>query len=789
MAATTQEQNGFLKSTFPVYLPPHPALAYNASDFQAFLKKDVRKFQPTASNKKFDGLSGPVGDATTLASKSTATTAGEVQEALKGMETEQEESSSDRHPFIQALRDSNNEPTRDMENMMQTENADMAYRSTAEPLVDLFSELEELVDGPRLRKLLDSAWQRDALSTLKIIFNARSIHLGKSSRIATYRSFGWLAENHPITLLTNLQWLSRPVIEKKTGQKNEGEEQDDLVLVEVEKDENDQSRFDVKNGVAHGYWKDLLNILALAVNGKLDVLANPGALLNIEQIGKKSKRVWDSAKAKEVRKEMKAARHAAALKAFDELSFYQALHLTVARLFAHQLKSDLALLHGSDKKGIRQISLCAKWAPSTGLFHDKHTFIVSSIAEALHPSSECANIPQREVYLRHAREAYRKDVSALRKALEIVERDIAAENFGNIKYDRVPSLAMHRYAGLFVKKDMGRFDEYINSVAKGKKSISGATLLPSVLVAAIRGTRSGRTTNLASGYGKVSGTKAMVQAKTADIEAKVADGQWNSLVQRIQDSGKLKNSIAVADVSFSMYSTIPADGTKLVDSSIGLSLLLAEVTAPPFGGRIITFSSNPKFQEIEGSTLRERIENLQKADWCESTDFVAVFDKLILPMAKKHKVKQDDMVKQIFVFSDMQFNSASGNSDRWTTSYERIKKDFEAAGYDMPKLIFWNLAGGLGSVTGDGDCAVPKPVTAHEEGTALITGYSQGMLKMFLDSGAFEDAEAEEEVTEEDVESDDGELVQIKKKQKMDPMSTMRKAISHKAYSMLTVMD
>ncbi|KAK5093262.1 hypothetical protein LTR70_004978 [Exophiala xenobiotica] len=785
MAATTQEQNSFLKSTFPVYFPAHPALAYNATEFKAFLEKDVHKFQPTTSNQESDRqVLGPVDDATTLVSEASATTTGEVQEALKDIGIGQKESLTGQHPFMDALQDSNNEPKRDMENMMQTENADLAYRSTTEPLVDLFSELEEVVSGPRLRELLESAWQKDPLSTLKIIFNARSIHLGKSSRVPTYKSFGWLARNHPVTLLTNLQWLSRPVIGKKIGEKNEDE-----VLVEAEKDENDQNRFDVKNGVAHGYWKDLLNILALAVDGKLDVLANPRDLLNIKQNRKKSGRVWDSAKAKELRKETKAVRHAAALKAFDEHSFYRALHLTVARLFADQLKSDLALLRCNDKKGLRQISLCAKWAPSTGLFHDKHTFIVSTIAEALHPPSEFADLSERELYLRHARESYRKDVSALRKALAVVERDIAADNFETIKYDRVPSLAMNRYAGLFAKKDTEGFDRYISSVAEGKKSISGATLLPSVLVSKVRAVQFRYGPPSVSASAKKSGTKVMVETKLADIDAKVAGGQWKTLVQRITDSGKLENSIAVADVSGSMIYPKRADGTTPMDSSIGLSLLLAEVTAPPFGGSFITFSSNPTVEQIRGSTLQERIANLETAHWEGSTDFVAVFDKLILPMAKKHNVKQEDMVKQIFVFSDMQFNLANRHTDHWTTSYERIKKEFEAVGYQMPKLIFWNLAGGRAGVTGHGDPTAPKPVTADEEGTALVSGYSQGMLKVFLDNGAFEDPEAGEEVTKEEVEGDDGQLVQVNKKQKMNPMSTVRKAISHKAYSMLKVVD
>ena len=795
MATTTQGSGGFLKSTFPVFVPQHPALTYSPTEFEAFVRQDVKNFHDAAVKLATEAANTAADDATLLTDASVTTT-GEVRAAIKGMDLEAKSDASTaedkeeaQHPFKKALHDTNESTDRDMENMMLTENADLAHRSTTDPLVDLFHDLEEVVSGPRLCELLEAAWQKDPLSTLKIIFNARSIHLGKSSRNTTYKCFGWLAQTHPVTLLVNLQWLARPIIEKKLAEKKEGGDEDDMVLVEAEKDEADPMRHDVKNGVAHGYWKDLLNILALAVEGKLDGFAEPRNLLNIEnKKTKKSDIVWEADKARGLRQQQKADRHTAAIREYKEDPFYRALHLTVARLFADQLKTDLALLHSNDKKATRQISLCAKWAPSIGLFHDKHTFIVSSIAEILHPQIEFNNVADRELYLRHAREAYRKDISALRKALEVVERDVAAESFANIKYERVPSLAMSQYSSLFAKKDTQRFDAYITKVAEGKKSISGATLLPSKLVAAVRKTQSRywRPSQPVTKAAKNGGAKALVQSKMADMEAKVLDGQWKTLVQRIRDSGKIENSIAVADVSGSMTSPFFPDGTTPIDSAIGLSLLLAEITAAPFGGSFITFSENPHVNKVEGDTFQEKVANLEKAEWGMSTDFVAVFEKLILPVARKHKVTQEDMVKQVFVFSDMQFNSA-GSTDRWSTSYERVKFQFELAGYEMPKLVFWNLAGGRAGVTGHGDPTAPKPVTAEEEGTALVSGYSQGMLKVFLDNGAFEDPEAEEEIVEE--EGDDGETVQVSKKQKMDPMSTVRKAISHKAYSMLQVVD
>lgn len=692
---------------------------------------------------------------------------------------------------------------------MLTENFDIAHRSTTDAIVDLFYELEDVVSGTCLRELLNGAWSTDPTATLKIIFNARSIHLGKASRHTFYRCAGWLVQNHPQTLIANLAWLSRPVIQKKA---NKDGKEDDMVIVEEELDGNDLARFDVKHGVAHGYWKDLLSILALHANGKLDVLANPRDVLNIA--AEKDKKKWPNSKeqAKSLRHKKRDGRHDSAVKLYNDDPTFRALHIAVARLFAAQLKTDLALLTAKDTALKNRISLCAKWAPSSERFADKHTFIVSSIAEILHPLSDfkgfaeydAANVEQRTFYLHHARDAYRKDVAALRKQLEVVERDITANTYTHIKYDRVPSVAMSNYAHLFAAKDPERFEKYIDRVAEGRARVSGATLLPSTLVQAVRmaNSDSAQFYDMVAGKRKLKGTKDLVKAKIEDMVGKVLDGQWRTLVQRIKDSGTLESSIAIADVSVSMNGPRFADGTTPMDSSISLSLLIAEVCAPPFGGAFITFSSDPTVEQIDlSATLDEKITRLEEANWSMTTDFVSVFERLILPMAIKNKLKQDDMVKRMFVFSDMQFNSANhpGNgrlrstASTWSTSYERIEKLFHEVGYEMPELIFWNLAGGRARYHsgGSSDSVAPKPVTVDNQGTAFVSGYLQGMLKMFLENGLFED---KDEATEEDIVEkigEDGEVVveKVGKKQKLDLLSVVKKAIGHKAYGMLRVVD
>ena len=801
-------EHSLLNTTFPVNLPELPELWLNKAEFDERIKELV---QPTRLPVR-----PKVEEQQTQSTVSTAAIA-----TQDGNES----------PFMTGLlADKATVPSfDDRDGKMLTENADVAYKDSGSVLVDLFFELEEVISASRLKTVLENSWKADPDSTLKIMWNARSIHLGKSSRIVFYRAVGWLAENHPLTLVENLAWLVRPLILKKAPKKDEKKEggtkdiemvdakdadsdfdivdpkegdlegQPEQKKVKLDDDDNQVSEFDVKFGVSHGYWKDLLNILALAANDQLRVDGNPKSVLNVPKpTNKPWERDWTEGRKKAVYQE----RHARTIKKLKSNGFYKALHLTVTRLFVDQLKTDLARLESGKAAGMKRITLAGKWAPTHKGMHDQHTTIVSSIAELLCPFDkvhpEGVDPADRETYLKHARMAYQSHtLSPLRKHLKVVERDITAETFDQIKYERVPSLAMSRYTPLFAKKDYEHFDKYIERLASGKTTISGATMLPSTLVKLCNGNSSP-----GMNASKKHGADAIIEKKMREMQLKVADGQWNTLVQRIKDSGTLESSIAVCDVSGSMSYPSFSDGTCPMDSSIGLSLLLAEVTKPPFGGAFITFSATPQVLRVGGTddtrSFRDKVKYIRDSNWSMNTDFVAVFEKLILPMAVQKKLTQEQMVKNVFVFSDMQFDHAGGN-DRWTTSYECIKKQFEEAGYEMPMLIFWNLAGGregydltrqrFPEIPGNGEPA-PKPVTVADEGTALVSGYSQGQMKMFLDNGTCEDPEEEEDQEVEEKEGEDGEvLIEKKAKKKKDPLDTVKKAISHDAYRMLKVVD
>ncbi|EOA81646.1 hypothetical protein ACJQWK_10884 [Exserohilum turcicum] len=753
-------QHSVLSSTFPVCLPEDAALHMSEDAFQNLVKQQLIHVGPTPT--------------TTIASRDSATIAEDQPKAplITGIE---------KHAASLQISEDAAGP-----NQTLTDNGDVTNISSRNPLVDLFYDLEEQTTSDRLETLLQAAWNEDPLVTLKVVFNARSIHLGKSSRITSYKALGWLAENHPLTLLANLKWLVRPVIQKKTANAesahgaNEAAPENpdhDFELVEAHQPDPTTAH-DVRYGMSHGYWKDLLNLVVFSANDELKCDGDFFFILHHERdtsCEAKRKRNWDPQSAKEARKRKRQEQNERVQDKMKKDPFHRALHITVARLFAEQLKVDKANLESGKKADLKKLSLAAKWSPTFGGFHDKHTFILSSIAEILFPDAalHCPDASNRELYLRHARDLVRRHyTSPLRKALSVVEREITANTFENIEYNRVPSLAMDRYSELFMRKDSERFSNYIDDVTSGNASISGATLLPSTLISKAR-----RLTNLRS-TNKLQNFKAAKEAAQTKAMRKVIDSQWKTLVKRVRDAGALQSSIAVCDVSGSMGFPMFRDQSCPMDSAIGLSLLISEVTAPPFGGGFITFSSTPAYVSIKDSStgLVEQVRHMENSDWGMDTNFVAVFEDIILPMAIANKLKQEDMVKQIFVFSDMQFNQACQSEHVWTTSYERIKTKYADAGYAMPRLIFWNLNA----------IDTKKPVTMDDANTVLVSGHSQGMLKAFLETGALDQ---EEDIVDEEVEGEDGMVAVEKTEKKIDSLMVVKKTVGHEAYSMLEVVD
>ena len=129
----------------------------------------------------------------------------------------------------------------------------------------------------------------------------------------------------------------------------------------------------------------------------------------------------------------------------------------VIELITKTLKEDLANMI----KG-KTISLLAKWLPSVNTSSIKTRKLAIKIANAL-------NMSQKE---------YRKTLSSLRAYLNVTEVRMSSKDYSLIKYDEVPSYAMHNYSNAFRRNDLDRFTTYLESLKKGETKINSSTLYP-----------------------------------------------------------------------------------------------------------------------------------------------------------------------------------------------------------------------------------------------------------------------------------------------------------------------
>jgi hypothetical protein len=199
--------------------------------------------------------------------------------------------------------------------------------------------------------------------------------------------------------------------------------------------------------------------------------------------------------------------------------------------------------------------------------------------------------------------------------------------------------------------------------------------------------------------------------------AAVADEQWKALPNYIGNAKVLP----MVDVSGSMGSLWYSHGDlQPIDIAVSLGLYCADKNTGDFKDLFLTFSGKPKMEHLKG-TLSQKMTQMSKANWEMNTNLHAAFDE-ILKIAVNGKVAQEDMPDMLLILSDMQFDACTRYDD---TAMQMIKRKYKDAGYNVPKIVFWNLSS-YGKENGN------TPVKFDKNGTAHISGFSPSVMKHVL---------------------------------------------------------
>ena len=348
--------------------------------------------------------------------------------------------------------------------------------------------------------------------------------------------------------------------------------------------------------------------------------------------------------------------------------FYLDENVDISRKLSNQLALDV----NSDRP-----SLLCKWLPSENA-GKKSRDLARKIRKSLNYNSK----------------KYRKILTALRAKIDIIESQISRNKWKTVDYSKITSKNSLKYKKAFIKHDKERYEKFLESVEKGEAKINTKTLFPYEIV------REAKKEN----------------NKTLDL-------LWNNLPDYTNGNDR---ALVVADVSGSM--TIDIKGMSPIDISISLAIYFAERNKGIFKNKFITFSGNPHLQEITGSTLNQKIKNLENAEWEMNTNVQAVFE-LILNTAINNSVPKKELPGTIYIISDMEFDSCidgagfpSSNGTVEKTNYERIRERYTECGYEMPLLVFWNVSSHQNNV----------PVTQNQPGVILVSGASPTIFKMVM---------------------------------------------------------
>lgn len=351
----------------------------------------------------------------------------------------------------------------------------------------------------------------------------------------------------------------------------------------------------------------------------------------------------------------------------------------IFKLINNQLLEDIdGLTEG------KPISLLGKWLPSENASSAKTKTLAKQVRKGLNMNSK----------------SYRQLLSKLRKHINIVERQMCAKEWDSIDYEKVPSIANIRYRNCFLRNDETRRREFLGALQNGEAKINASVSTPVDIVGAYNH----------GDYHRI-----------REIDETLEE-MWKNLSEV-----EVSNTLVVADGSGSMTWHSQGNITPLAVAN-ALAIYTAERNKG-FEGQFMTFGRDPQFVSINHlNTLKDKINLVNEYDDCGNTDIEKVF-RVILETAKSNNYKQEDLPERVLIISDMEFDSGMyfgsnkyENPSGQKQLFTEIQEGYEAEGFKLPKLVFWNVASRTGTI----------PVRENDLGVGLVSGFSQQILKMVM---------------------------------------------------------
>jgi len=289
---------------------------------------------------------------------------------------------------------------------------------------------------------------------------------------------------------------------------------------------------------------------------------------------------------------------------------------------------------------------------------------------------------------------YRKTIVA---NTEVVETQMCEQQWNKIEYQHVPSLAFARYRCAFRKHDKARFDDFLKAVENKEAKIHASAVYPHDVL-------------------KNTINNSLFDNSTPEDDA--INLQWEELVRTYTSNLAV---LPVVDLSESMF-PCNRQRTGPIHVAVALGVLMANKLQGHWHNVICGFSHKAVSTKLPDDTgVCRQLRHLFKSiapSWGMNTNIEALFE-FVLDTAAKYSIPKEQMPKSIVIFSNTQFDQCVDYPD--AGALDMIKRRYDEAGYELPKIAFWNLNGYKN-----------MPVTVNEH-AILFSGMSNANVDTLLD--------------------------------------------------------
>lgn len=302
-------------------------------------------------------------------------------------------------------------------------------------------------------------------------------------------------------------------------------------------------------------------------------------------------------------------------------------------------------------------------------------------------------------YAKISQKTYRQWKSDPQKQAHQFQRDMCANRWSALNFDKIPGRALSRFVDgniLSRHNQEERFLEWLDTQPTAKFT--------------------GYVYELAKGLG----------ARSSIVKRRTADKQFEGLLELARDNSTRENVWCALDTSGSMEAEAVA-GVSAYDVCISLGIYFSSLNEGHFKDHVVMFDNVSRILKLGGS-FSEKLNQIRSAStaW-GSTSFQSVIDEIVRVRTENPNIPIEDFPSTILVVSDMQFN----DTETAETNYEAAMRKLHAVGLPDVKIIWW--------------CCVSRgkdfPSTINDKGVTMIGGFDGSVVDILLGHTASEGPE------------------------------------------------